>query len=430
MGSNPRRRLPIRSEALTQTPLDTRRGLLYGRDMTTTLSDIFDPEAFYTLIDQGYIRVRSHDQNPDLRIADYDSKTQFERKWTPETLASRGLIFRESTGEVVSRGFPKFFNWDDASQAYPRVGPVLLSTKYDGSLGILYQIGGIALGIATRGSFHSEQAEHATKRLLSYMEDGIGYYGQLMWLLNNGFTPLFEIIYPTNRIVVDYGSADSLVLLDIIENKTGKSRLDLFDDFNWPEKADKISLKGGFTDALPSTIPDDEEGFVLYWPESNFRCKVKGATYVHLHSILTETSSRDLWRNMAVHAYKGYVEKPSDWGALGVDPAKARVILEGHEDWLPALLDGVPDEFYSWVRLTIASIKDDVDSYVTKATRIARELLQEPDSQARWHLSQTHGEIGGAALSYANYGNEKRLLLSAWKNAFPAFEKPFANVEE
>src|SRR5690606_21144935 len=128
------------------------------------------------------------------------------------------------------------------------------------------------------------------------------------------------------------------------------------------------SLKGGFTDALPATIPDDEEGFVLYWPESNFRCKVKGATYVHLHSILTETSSRDLWRNMAVHACKGYIEKPTHWGSyLNMDPNDAFKILAGHEDWLPAILEGVPDEFYTWVRITINSIQEKVDAYPAEA---------------------------------------------------------------
>ena len=45
-----------------------------------------------------------------------------------------------------------------------------------------------------------------------------------------GKTYLFEIIYPENRIVVDYGDYKGLVLIDVIDNETGKSDLQEFDD--------------------------------------------------------------------------------------------------------------------------------------------------------------------------------------------------------
>ncbi len=38
-------------------------------------------------------------------------------------------------------------------------------------------------------------------------------------------TYLFEIIYPENRIVIDYGDSDDLILLSIINNETGFDEL-------------------------------------------------------------------------------------------------------------------------------------------------------------------------------------------------------------
>lgn len=398
--------------------------------MRTLLSDIFDLDAFYEQIENGDIVVRDNASNPDYRIANYGPDVQFSRKWTPETLASRGLIYNERTKEIISRGFPKFFNWDDASQPFPRSGSVIKSDKFDGSLGILYAGPDGELAIATRGSFISEQAVHATKVFHDLTDQTPELYHQAYELIAQNLTPVFEIIYPENRIVVDYGSADSLVLLDVIDNATGMSQIMDFTSFDWPEKAEKTILTGGFYDTIASSVPDDEEGYVLYWPHTGFRCKVKGANYIRLHSVLTETSSRDLWRHMAVHANKDRISKPNMWAnALGIDPKVATGILAKHEDWLSDMIKDVPDEFYGWIRRTMETIEYVVDKYVTYGRKAAREILQEAgdDTQYRWHLSK-HYENGGVFLKYANTGNDNDLVWAAWKYAFPAFEKPFANV--
>ncbi len=70
--------------------------------------------------------------------------------------------------------------------------------KMDGSLGILYWIDDKPF-LATRGAFESEQAIKGTELLRKH---------QNLNKLNRNYTYLFEIIYPSNRIVVDYGAEE------------------------------------------------------------------------------------------------------------------------------------------------------------------------------------------------------------------------------
>ena len=91
----------------------------------------------------------------------------------------------------------------------------------DGSLGIAFYYQDRWV-FASRGSFTSDQA--------------IKGYGMFVNLLNTsrthfskGYTYLFEIIYPENRIVVDYMDAERLVLLGKIGTLSGEEySLDLF----------------------------------------------------------------------------------------------------------------------------------------------------------------------------------------------------------
>lgn len=310
----------------------------------TTLRDIFDYDAFLAQVQAGFIAVKQH-PTANLSIANYTPAAQYNDMRTPEVESSRGLIFKTDTLEVVARGFRRFYNWDDSGQPYPPHGPMILSTKFDGSLGILYAdpVDG-SLAIATRGSFASDQSLHATEHLrevlfIDSMDDHIGgvpIRREFDYLLERGFTPVFEIIYPQNRIVVDYQGADRLVLLDVIHNRTGFSNFDEFDALSWPDKADKRLLPG-FSDSITHDIPRGEEGFVLYWPGSGFRCKMKSAEYVELHRIVTGLSKKSVWEML------GQGKTVSD------------------------IKENVPDELFAWVDETVAEFNDATAAIVDQA---------------------------------------------------------------
>ena len=91
--------------------------------------------------------------------------------------------------------------------------------KLDGSLGVVYrEPTSRRWSVATRGSFDGEQARWATQRLRS--DD------RLTPLPREDRTYLLEVIYPANRVVVDYGDREDLVLLDVLALDDGRSVLD------------------------------------------------------------------------------------------------------------------------------------------------------------------------------------------------------------
>jgi RNA ligase len=143
--------------------------------------------------------------------------------------------------------------------------------------------------IATRGSFHSEQAEWASQEIQEYFP---GAFEPL-----NNKTYLFEIIYRENRIVVDYGDYEGLMLLDVIDNETGFSDTDEFDNCDWPDKVVRQHVPG-FDSGQVVDIPAGGEGFVFLWPAKNFRTKMKSAEYVEIHRMISRLSEKTVWEAM------------------------------------------------------------------------------------------------------------------------------------
>jgi RNA ligase len=268
-----------------------------------------DKERLDAMVDEGWLRSQRHPE-ADRWIYNYTEKTQYEDHWTPETLACRGLIL-DSIGGIHARPFGKFFNY-----GAPQV-PVLpdedftVTEKIDGSLGILYWLGG-EVHIATRGSFTSEQALEGTRML---QEQTI--------VVQLGTTPLFEIVYPENRIVVDYGGRRELVLLGSIDNDTGL-------DAKLPEYSGPKVDRHDHTD-LQAMVNEDRsncEGYVICF-ESGLRLKIKHAEYVRLHRLITGINARHIWE----------------------------ALKEG--DDLEAMLEGLPDEMHEWIEETAAEIRAD-----------------------------------------------------------------------
>lgn len=175
-----------------------------------------DVRILTDLVNDGWLRVAKH-PDADLFIWNYTEACQFEKHWTPETMMCRGLI-TDLEGNVMSRPFPKFFNLGEIEGDLPNE-PFQVWDKIDGSLGIIYWIGDKAQ-VATRGSFVSEQAVNGTEILYNK-------YARVIPSLDRTKTYLFEILYPANRIVVDYGGAEDLIHLATIDTETGAEEEEL-----------------------------------------------------------------------------------------------------------------------------------------------------------------------------------------------------------
>lgn len=281
--------------------------------MNTHLDDLLDSHDLKLTLDAGYVRERVHPDNDRLTILNYAEKAQYEAHWTDITRTCRGLIYDKLTGEVLARPWAKFFNHGDPRAAVPDPSePVEVTDKADGSLGILYQAPDGQWAIATRGSFASEQASHATTVLRDrYVSAG--------WTPRGGLTYLFEIVYPENRIVVDYAGLDDLILLGAVHIRTGWTRgPDQIPD--WPGPRTETFGATSLTDALTLPPRPNAEGVVVRGRVTGSMLKIKQEDYVRLHRIVTGLSERSVYEHLMEHGnYTG-------------------------------LLETVPDEFHGWVR--------------------------------------------------------------------------------
>jgi len=289
------------------------------------LSDLFDPELLAAHVEAGNIGTQRHPTEP-LRIYNYTQRCQFTGAWDAVTQACRGLIV-DDDDRIVARPFPKFHNLHEhgaeaAAGAVNLVPPLRVFDKLDGSLGIAYRRPSDGeLAWATRGSFTSAQAEWAT-RWWSENHDGC--------TVLDGFTYLAEIIYPLNRIVVDYGDREGLTLLAVLANGTGTQVYPLLTtdaaDWVWPGPVVDVFDSVEDVAELDRNARPDSEGYVVLSGDGLTRVKLKADEYMRLHKIITGASSVTVWERLR------------------------------NGDPLDVLYEQVPDEFAGWARQQVADI--------------------------------------------------------------------------
>lgn len=267
------------------------------------LQDILDVDLLKKHVDDRLVNIQYHPTLP-LRIYNYSQLAQFSNPWGDGTIDyCRGLIV-DDKDEVIARPFKKFHNLNTASvpetleENLPKTTPTI-TEKMDGSLGIYWSYQG-EWGIATRGSFTSDQAKWAT----DWYRKGIG--DRSLRLFKNKYcTPLFEIIYHQNRIVIDY-RFEGLVMLSIVGIRLG-SEWEHCDVQNIASKLGIRIVKQYKLKNLYDCIQENEknrEGYVVSYPtifhnKPPIKVKIKFADYVRLHRIVTGVSPKAIWEILA-----------------------------------------------------------------------------------------------------------------------------------
>ncbi|PRY35391.1 RNA ligase [Umezawaea tangerina] len=386
----------------------------------TKLGDLFDQGLLGEMIREGYVRVQQHPMLP-LSIFNYTVEAQYGRAWNAVTTTCRGLIVDSDTGEIVARPFGKFFNYGD-----PTAGdldlrtPVIASDKADGSLGILYPVPG-GWAVATRGSFTSDQARHATALFNER------YAGR--WVPPEGVTVLFEIVYPANRIVLDYGELDDLVLLGAIDTDTGVTANALL-TADWPGPRVQVFPYASLAEALAAAPRPNSEGLVVRFLHNDQRVKIKQADYLQLHKVLTTCSARRLWEFLAVNACPAPADANRQWYAtqLHLDPADAERIRTIGPDWLSTVLDGVPDEFFQWVHARLTELTGAVESLRAEITATCEQMRVQTggDRKAFAALARPHKHFG----AIFRLADGQSIDTYLWRTTCPEHELPFMTLSE
>lgn len=267
-------------------------------------------DLFREMLLLKYIRINEQGK---FRIINYTESAQFDKVWNSVTKQSRGLIIDEDWN-VVARPFDKFFNYGEYQADKLLMDyRVEVTDKMDGSLGILFGTSKIVGApplkpdstgavpavyqprrivdtwhVATKGSMVSEQA--------CMMQDILNdKYPDVEF--DTAWTYMFEIIYPGNRIVLDYGDTADLFLLGARHIESGVVR-PAAAVTEWPGPRVQTFSYKTLREALEAPPRPNAEGFVVYFPDLDYRVKIKQDDYVALHKIVTGLTERRIWENM------------------------------------------------------------------------------------------------------------------------------------
>lgn len=393
-------------------------------------------EKYY---EDGLLHKQTH-PTLDLTIWNYSPKVQYERLWDDITLQCRGLI-TNSKGEIVARPFRKFFNYEEHRPEDMPNETYTVYEKMDGSLGILFYYeselsderryniwfnNNYETGMerffdpnnlpnfddpyyeptpktkgewimASRGSFTSPQSIKGFELLSKYDITN----------LFKTYTYLFEIIYPENRIVVNYNGEEKLVLIGAIETETGiEDDITIYEYYGF-DVVTIYNTMGETYDLLKEEIQKDREGYVIRF-KNGFRMKIKGEEYVRLHKILTNFSSKDIWELMKDG-------KPLD-----------------------EFLDRVPDEFYKWVKQQVNSFEYgmyNISNHCGKVVnyfkfgKYSDKETQPTKKEFVEHLEKCDVESYYRPIMFAMWDGKPYEHI-IWKIMKPKYEKPFTNDTE
>ncbi len=339
-------------------------------------------EKLHKYREDGLLYSQVHPSLP-LTIWNYSEKVQYEGLWDEVTLMCRGLV-TDDQGNIVARPFSKFFNIEEKRHTPTKDFEVY--EKMDGSLGIFFWYAneeGLHPVFASRGSFTSDQAVKGWEMLQKLPYHSLAQF----------HTHMFEIIYPENRIVVNYGDAEKLVLLGVIHTSDGCEVERVNIEEHLGHSFELVKRYDGVSDysTLKGMISDNTEGFIVRFSNRD-RMKIKGEEYLRLHRVMTNVSTTAVWEIL------------STGGSMA------------------ELLKDVPDEFFDKVDMVVKdlctrfeNIKKDYMSYFLDITnRVVstdRRAFAE-DAKRYNHPSLLFGILDGKDISSA-----------IWKIVKPAFKK-------
>ena len=341
------------------------------------------------LIDDGYVNVSKHPTD-ELFIYNYTPRSQYENKWIeyPEIRKYRGLIL-DSSGNIISRSFDKFHNIEEYSKdsslgSLPNYSSFEVYDKLDGSLGISYKYSG-GVAIATRGSFTSVQSLWATNHLNQKYPD---------FSPPDNLTFVFEIIYKSNRIVVDY-DYEGLILLSIFrkEHELSREETEVIAKEHGFQLVKKFDGIEDFNNIRNIVTRDNAEGFVIKF-DNGLRVKLKYEEYCRLHKIVTGINSKIIWEMLKEN--KNFDE----------------------------ILDRVPDEFYDWVKYTKNTIQEKYDNIIKSAENKIENIKNLSRREQAEIILQDCKKYSGVVFSILDNRLDKAKEI-IWKLSRPENEKPF-----
>lgn len=356
------------------------------------ISLIVDPELLNQAVEDNLINKTAHPVYP-YSIYKYSQLCTYAGEWNEATLAARGLIVHDDTGEIIARPFAKFFNHSE-NKTPPElmVGEIHVTEKLDGSLGLSFINPEGELEITTAGGFQAEQAAHANMLYNERYKNN--------WEPRKGYTYMWEIIYPENRIVVNYGDEDDIHLLGAVEIATGRSiPVNELDEWKWK----KAKTYDGF-EAMDKVVkaPDrsNAEGYIVHFKQTDTRIKVKHEEYVKMHRIMTGVNEK------AIH----------------------NILATGSKEQLESIMQTAPEEFTDFINNTVQKLEtaySDEENVILEAYKTLTERLPENVSQKDFALEVQKMPQNLASHMFSLKAGRGVNAKKIWNNIEPAYERSF-----
>jgi hypothetical protein len=276
----------------------------------------------------------------------------------------------------------------------------VFSEKLDGSMGTFWKYGG-QFGVATKKSFHSEQAEWATQWLKdTWSKKALTPLSSATLAWPVGYTPVFEIIAQSvQHHVVHYlpHEDNRLVLIALVNNETGAEmepeQLMTWASVNGVDVVDTwrdLSLHEAYT-----SDREGKEGYIATWYRNGappLKVKIKHPTFLKLQKIAHHTTPKTVFQ------------------ALSSEGSSDVLITEALKYGSPFLQDQVK----AWVKI----YQDEYDRISTEAREIVKSSLTVCTTRKE-SAAYFHGMTTTLAPVCFNILDQRDTYESIWKLVEP-----------
>lgn len=270
-------------------------------------------------------------------------------EWNKDNLIFRSSIWN-TNGDLVSAGFPKFFNWGENSELSPvpkNLNSVKILDKFDGSLLIVSKYKGEYI-IRVRQSFNTDSLGNDSEvdifklNILPKLDNGSDTWDH---------TYLFEWLSGSHKIIISYKDVPAFKLIGKVHHDDySLASQDWLNNFAAKHGIDrpKIYTFSSIEELIGDVSAwDGSEGVIIYSNNDQTLHKVKSAWYLKLHRMKSDIASTKklllIWENLGRPDYEtfyNYIKNQFDYELAEFAKNDIQKICGAH-DHLIKLLDEV-----------------------------------------------------------------------------------------
>jgi hypothetical protein len=231
-------------------------------------------------------------------IDSYLINPKLDAKWTPNNLFFRSIIL-DQKGEILSCGFPKFFNYGEKKDCYPdpqNFNDWRIEEKIDGSLLICDYVNS-RFNMRTRGI-----EDYLRQKNSIEFETLLEKYPKVESFLkkNSHLSLLFEMVTPSNVIVIKPKNVEFFLLGAVDKNfpqvVSSENLIEIWRQIGCVPAPQSFQFEGVQGLKYIAEIAREKkgaEGFVLSYNRGKNRIKLKSDWYCNIHRWKSQLKSSD-----------------------------------------------------------------------------------------------------------------------------------------